>query len=520
MRKHPFYYIICLFLILVSFNSCSEDFDVAGTTEKVDEILLAAPDSFSELEKIVKEKKIIFIGSNDHRQINDHNFLNRESVEKLRKLGIKYILVEAGGPKDFVFSKSDLEDNWIRVFYPWHGVDVQYHENEFRKVVLDVNNKLKEEDQLIMVSLEANRENEIPEDSEETDFFNYRDKYMFDVAKRFIDNSKSDEKVLIYCGSGHGIKEPVKYFGPNKWKTLGSQLAKAYGDDYGAYSYVSLSGAFYPWVIGGINLPGQQIKEKFITSEYAQKVNKLINFVQPNLINLYDGFIIDKNTEYGLLYGYALHVPVVLKEVIKETKETAAYCNEIDKSYDYNPDQYYKLDSFIRNIYYLKLFYGDLFDYNLWNPSTKLQDALNKLPLDYKGSKSLDNDKMAEYQNYLNYSMVDLHNIQSKKDAKICYEHWLPFIEKAKSIYPEEVWCDYWMAVVNYKLGNFDVAKTYCDAFLNNPLSMSCQVLPEILNTAIQCCKNIGEDYSLYEEKLGNLSNEFEIDITKISMYL
>ena len=134
MVKHPFYYILCLFLILVSFNSCSEDFDVAGTTEKVDEILLASPDGFSELEKIVKEKKIIFIGSNDHRQINDHNFLNRENVEKLRKLGIKYILVEAGGPEDFVFSKADLEADWIRVFYPWHGVDVQYHENELGKL--------------------------------------------------------------------------------------------------------------------------------------------------------------------------------------------------------------------------------------------------------------------------------------------------------------------------------------------------------------------------------------------------
>ena len=131
--KHIKLFIFPLVLLgIIFFSSCSK-FERASVS--VDKILSQSPDEVFELENLFEDKKIIFVGSNDHNLINDVEFFDKKNLTKFYNKGLRYILFEGDVPT----VEDDMLNNQVMIFYPWESVGVQYCENPILKNIAEIN---------------------------------------------------------------------------------------------------------------------------------------------------------------------------------------------------------------------------------------------------------------------------------------------------------------------------------------------------------------------------------------------
>ena len=84
----------------------------------------------------------------------------------------------------------------------------------------------------------------------------------------------------------------------------------------------------------------------------------------------------------GVMFGYTLFDTDILNIFIEQTKELdkeISLLKEEGRLENITPDIYYQISYMIKNVYYLKLYFGDNFPYNFWNPKMPLSEAITIL---------------------------------------------------------------------------------------------------------------------------------------------
>ena len=184
--------------------------------------------------------------------------------------------------------------------------------------------------------------------------------------------------------------------------------------------------------------------------------------------------------------------------------------------FDYrDPDILYKIEFLTRNLYYLKFTFGENFKYSFWNPKNDLTAALNDLKKYKQFSNGLDEKSIKEFQ-----ILIRCMHYLKYKDSKFYYKYGKRVIAKAHNLIPQEIWFYYWNAIMNFKLKNYRKSLNHCKLFISNDLAYSTPFLIDILNTAIECSLKINEDISEYLFILHNLSNELNLDVKEINLFL
>ena len=519
-----------LILLFASISIGCDLYDKASVV--VDDVLNSCPDALNVLESSFESKKIIFVGINDHATINTALFFSEKKLRRLHDSGLRYILCEGGLSTKNLYNDSDLVQREVELFYPWESVEAQYYENTVSQNVHSINRNLAQDEKIKVVGLEGRRQNFTIGD-DEIKIYNYRDEYMFNVAKEYIDGSKKDEKILILCGSAHGYTNAVRRFNPQSnseydWVTLGSHLRMEYGDSFLSLSYIAVDSAtrdsvFYSQLKKSDSWNATDIVGKFVTLQDAEEINGAIPIFFDGNYPLYDGFIMDKHAKYGVKYCYKLDNPVVLERVIAQTEElyqfllqTARIAGRFDY---YNPDIAYKIEFFCRNVYYLKFYFGNDFEYSFWNPSTRLEDTITALRKKLTPVKVISEEEAKEFQTLIR-CMYYIQYGSTKEDISFYYKHGTDALELACSLIPSEIWPLYWNVVMNFRLKNFGEALRYTDLFLGEELSRSTFCLPDVLEIAIESCTETGRDSSEYAKMLEGLSNELGIDVDKVHLFL
>ena len=498
----------------------------------VDAVLDSSPDAMTVLEHSLERKKIVFVGINDHATINTALFFSKENLRKLHDHGLRYILCEGGLPAKNLYEDSDLVQRSVELFYPWESVEAQYYENSVFQNVYSINRNLAEDEKIKVVGLEGRRQNFTIGD-DEAKIYNYRDEYMFNVAKEYIDGSKEDERILILCGSAHGYTDGVRRFNPQsnseyEWIPLGSRLKREYGDSFLSLSYIAVDSAtrdsvFYRQLKDSDSWNATNITGKFVALQDAEEIDGAIPIFFDKNYPLYDGFIMDKHAEYGIKYCYKLDDPVVLERVIAQTEELYQSLLQVLQTagrFDYdNPDIAYEIEFFCRNVYYLKFHFGRSFDYSFWNPSTRLGDVLADLRKAPAPAKAISEADAKEFQTLIR-CMYYLQYGSTKEDISFYHKHGAEALELACSLIPHEIWPLYWNTVMNFRLGNYGEAARYADLFLGEDLSRSSFCLPDVLEIAVESCAEMGLDPSEYATMLEGLSNELDIDVDRVHLFL
>lgn len=508
--------IFCLCLIF--FLSCNNENSFVIINKRVNNCLQDKKNAIDVLEKTFEDKRIVLIGCSNHSTMNDILFFSEENLKRLYDKGLRFILCEGGLEDKFVYDKSDLEKKYVTLFYPWESVGSLYCPYTLHDTVLKINSSLPDQDKIQIIGLEGCRKEFIESEEKEENIMNYRDKYMFDIAQQFIDNENENKKFLILCGAFHGSNKEIKENGETLYP-LATYMNKKYKNDFETFNYISLSSfiiesMYYKEFLENQNWYENDYKQKYILFKDIKKINRDIPIFVDDSIKNYSNFFVDKNSIYGIKYGYVFDKDFVLKEVIKQIQDSNyKLSNNLINLNKMEAEDYYKIEDFIINIYYLKLFYGDTFDYDFWNPKTTLENAISNLPNSFSRKRVFTNQELEEYQNLLNV-MYYICFSTSKKRGVMYYNYGKDLIERARLIFPDEVWFDYWHAKMNYIIEDYTTSLEYCNKLLDNKLITCSQIFPEILDLAIENSKKLNLDFSDYEIAKKSLKNEFNIDIS------
>jgi hypothetical protein len=502
-------------------------------------ILAESPGAIEAVLETFKKADIVFIGGSTHQLLNDKLFLNK-NLQRFYDAGVRYILAEGGIDEGSLYSDEWLLKKAYLLFFPWEYVGVRYGASDLRNEIYKINIGKNNEDKIKMVGLESGRQNFTPETYEYFKVMNYRDEYMAKIAYDFIDNARHGEKFLVIAGSSHGITETVSFNGSNSWKPLGAYLKEKYRDNFFSLCYMTLDEKIkgdnqYQKLLNSNGWRDISNNPKFVSPSNTEKLSELLPLLYESG---FDSYIIDKDGIKGIMYSYALFDPDVLLEVIEQTKQYDADITILanKKHLDYgNSDIYYAVKNLLINVYYLKLYFGDNFPYNFWNPQMPLKEALTSLessvfavgvsPQDKMAFPPSSIDTLRDYHENIYYFQTYDEKFWDtslygniKKQMSIAE----PYMKKAQELFPYELWTDYWYARMYINDSNHKKAYEHLKTILDNPLVYSMQNFPEILELAAQCAEKLKlqEQANRYKSLKAALYNEYSIDVNRFSLIL
>jgi hypothetical protein len=333
---------------------------------------------------------------------------------------------------------------------------------------------------------------------------NQRDITAFNNISNIVDNMRDDERVLIFYGSAHGVTNPIKQaytdstalFGRRSfmWKSFSAMLKEKYEDDFESFAHVSFN-----------DYMNNHILDNNVINEYSE-YHKIIfmedakNFDLPHdlktSLNLYDGFIMDQESTYGIYHQYVPNyenLQFIFSSLKEMEKNTDMF--KLEDNYFHWQDQ----GQYLMYIYYLKLYFGDAFDYQFWNPAKPLAEVLsdleqnvfvNKETLNENLCFSKDIETLREYHKLMIVSNVlgFVERLPSMDNAWLARD-----MEKAVELFPEDLWAWYWLAYAKTEDGQYEEAAQLWKYIISQPLAYCMETLPKCYEQLAYCYEQLGD---------------------------
>ena len=540
----------CILIILcVLFSGCS--INNRKLARKIDGILSNSPNAIEAILEKLEYSDIIFVATSQSHYLLNDTILLSSNLQLLYNAGVRYILVEGAIGDSYKYGWTKENDPAFP-YYPWDYAGIRYGAFDLFHEIYQLNTDKNEHDKIKIIGLQTDMENAIPGTVSNIDRYNYRDEYMANIAINAIDNAKQGEKILVNAGSEHGSKEifPNAFGSKESWKPLGAYLNEKYKDRFLSLHYITLdeniklsndsaSNIIFKSddkLINSNEWKNISNTPKLVTAANAVNLRKLFSRLnlggQSN--NNFDGFIVDKKGITGVMFGYTLFDTDILNIFIKQTGELdkeISLLKEEGRLENITPDIYYQISYMIKYVYYLKLYFGDNFPYNFWNPKMPLYEAITILEKNILSSSKPEDimvfpppsmETLRFYHDY-SYHFKSLNDyywsFKLPTNIKISIEQ--PKITKMKALFPCELWTEYWYAKMYMKGNKHKKAYEYLQIILNDPLVYSMQIYPEVLEMAIQCAEKLDfdEQANNYKNQKTLLWNEYSIDVSIFHLF-
>jgi hypothetical protein len=486
---------------------------------KLETIAAEAPDAATYLLEELKTKKIIFINE-DHTIMNEELFL-AEHLQEFYDAGVRYF-----------FSESDITQKSHLPIYPWTlpGSN-RVEQRALRQAIVSLEQSTAGTDpfKVVLPELGRNPENYDPVNmitfTDMTPWINYRDEYAVNNIIEILDNAPPEAKAICLFGGAHGIKIVTKVTQDDGTiidrVPLGYLLSEHYGSDFISLNFITESRPKFKdeWrrSISG---------SKIISPEDAKAIKDILNygsFLFSN--NYYDVFIANRETYFGTPSSYIpdddnlrFWVQMLKEYEIKELRDSKwANLPKIEQDSVY----------FII-VYYLKLYYGDHFNYIPWKTpgregSLSLLQALEALE-SYAFNESVKPSEMIRfhhsledmrlYSEYMYNSLLTEVLGYGRNIKDIVKTGNIQFIIQARELFPEDLWSLYWLAFIKTETGAYAEGLAYFQELFSNDLSLCMSILPLAYKKAAVCAGSLGNTRlsAEYTALSASLYNEHGID--------
>jgi hypothetical protein len=418
---------------------------------------IVSENSIDALLKELENKKVIFIGEY-HDLVNEELFV-ANNLRKLYDSGVRYIFLEGGAAYENSLPGS-INYNFL-MFYPWMQTGWRYESILLYKSIIELNNLLPINEQIKVIFPE------LP-DVMNDQLMNYRDSTAAENIISIMDKTENKEKAVIIYGAAHGetviIKDFIDAFS-NKYDyiPLAYRLKQHYGSDFSSYSF------YYP--------PNG---EQYGTFYQYNPTNENLEFI------------------FNLVENYALYNQ-----------------NTIADTTNFVFDQ---RGQFLLGLYYLKLFFGDKFDYSFWRTesSKELLTALDEL----KKYAFNGNPNAFIKVNHPYDSIVLYHNYMANGNIEDFLEKFSPsvneeYLLKARELFPEDLWALFWLGFSTTENGQYSSGLSYFQKLFENDLSYCMEILPLAYLKAALCAEkeNNSELEREYTYIADSLYNEYGINV-------
>jgi hypothetical protein len=490
----------------------------AGLPEKrLETIAAKAPDAAMYLLDELKTKKIILINER-HLNMNEELFL-AEHLQGFYNAGVRYL-----------FTEGDMRKESHIPIYPWMYTGHRAEERELRRAIeaLDPFNVVIAEEGRIKNIEEFNGNNN-GNDLASLNWLNYRDEYAAKSIIETLDNAPPNAKAIILYEPGHGEKSVTKWTMDDGTQVdrvhLGYLLSERYGSDLVSFIFITESVPEFEdeWK-RSISSP-KIMSPKDVKALKDIVYSKYSNIYSDARHNYYDAFIADREVYVGTVPNYVPDDDQLrfwlqcLKEYeLKDSELVGTELPQLAEVPQIEQDALYLI-----MVYYLKLYYGDHFNYTLWKvpgeerfPS--LREALEALEL-YAFNESVEPSEliifhnslkdMRLYSKYMYYSLIG-EVVAGRRDITDIVETGsIQYIRAARELFPEDLWPLYWLAFIQTETGSYDEGLTNFQELFANDLSLCMSILPLAYKKAAKCAGALGNaslaaEYAALSESLYN----------------
>jgi hypothetical protein len=517
----------------------------------VNDVRKAYLTSENAIDAIVNELQhgiIIAIGEG-HERVNEQLFI-ADNIQALYNAGVRYIFAEGGASLEESLPSSESYN--FLMFYPWIGAGWRYETIALYQAVTDLNNALPSDDKIIICGVEH-----VPDNvTDLVQRFNLRDISAAETIIGIMDTAAYGTKAIVWYGMAHtGIYPFKRYYKPDispykfARSPLGYLLKKHYGSDFSSFYFATGSDE-------DLLLGKKQILDE--TKLVLQKNMPLVNRLLPDqfqafipswtISKRYDGFIFEPEEINGTYYNYnptnenLSFIFKVVEDYALECSPDADYTplepksspgvnylkEEIWANFDYvsPPSTYYTFDpqgQLMHGLYYLKLFFGDKFDYSFWKTesSKNLLSALaelkdyafaNRAPAEYVRT-NYSRDTIIPYHEFMTFSLVFRFN-KHEMPARNIRE--MPLLQ-ARVIFPEDLWPLYWLGFAATEKKQWEKGLGFFQELFADDLSYSMESLPLAYQKAALCAEKTGNSQLAeeYRHVAGTLFNEYNIIVDK-----
>jgi hypothetical protein len=288
----------------------------------------------------LKSKKVIFMNE-DHTGLNEEIFL-AANIPALYNAGLRYLFFE-GGP---LLSDGNDEYTWFPIFYPWREAGRRYESRTLYDTISGFNTGLSDDDKIKIVYPESSIVNFATD--KQTDL-NFRDAMAAENIINIMDAEEDDIKGIICYGEAHGSIQ-IKRSNGTVRVPLGYILKEYYGEYFSGYLLISGTDFTRTRVTKWDDIVSDS---RFISSNDINK--NIVSYVNRTSTVFVDGYIFEKNMVYGSFYQYHPD-PSIIKYLYNRVL--------IEKPVNGAGDNLNYESQFIKALYYLKLYFGDLFEYD------------------------------------------------------------------------------------------------------------------------------------------------------------
>jgi len=457
-----------------------------------------------------KNANIILLGEYSHSTVNEQLFV-ANNIQKLYDAGFRYLFLEGGANPANYLPGSDRY-NFV-MFYPWINAGWRYEEMLLFQAIDACNSTLPEKEQIKVIFAEPDSNDEYYYDKN-VEWMNLRDGSAAETIIGIMDSVPRDTKALIIYGGAHGSlaiekKPPDQFKRKYNWLTVAYRLKEHYGESFLSYMF------FYSDAIDFLT------ESKLVLSKNIHSANLAVGYYKKR----YDGFIVEPKKLNGTYYQY------------NPTNENLKYIFDyIDKVGNYALDNrdafrnafsdttYMPFDSqgqFLMGLYYLKMYFGDKFDYAFFRSgsSKELLTALNELkayaftggsPSDYI-KINIDHDSLMLYHKYMADTLISEFT-DGRKSVKGIREDYL---SEAYELFPEDLWALYWLGFTATEKKQYAKALYFFHTLFKTELASCMEILPLTYRKAALCAGKL-KDKALeveYNAIADSLYNEFGINV-------
>ncbi|MFI5350195.1 MAG: hypothetical protein ACHQ2Z_11670 [Elusimicrobiota bacterium] len=447
----------------------------------------------------IKAHPVVFLAE-QHTTVNPVVFL-ASNLPRLYAVGLRYLFLEGGLPT--LPSESHYR---VQMFYPWTSAGWKFEWLQLAEAVREINARAADGEKLaVLIAEEGNPFDETTDPNLIPELLNGRDSFASSRIMNILNGARPRSKALVFYGAGHGSRAAwpkVQTDGspPFTWKPLGTYLSERLGQDFESIGF------------DYADLPELRDSAKAIPFEELRKRG----LVENSGPRRYDAEIFERTPIYGVFYDY---VPTDenLRFMLGALRSIEARGGIDSSAARYLPTS--EKGRSLLYIYYLKLYFGDHFDYRLWGGNKPLATALSELEA-YAFAPGAQPSARIVVPQLPMASLREYHGLMAgvahlpSLPKKILAGQTVPNLMRAHEIFPEDIWPLFWLARARTILGDYAEATRLWAELLALPLSSCAENLPTISRYAADCARAMGaaDRAAELDRSAAALTNEHSLD--------
>ena len=492
----------------VRFSFCSHDYPVSddrfplddedwfGRKLLVEKAVKYAIDGDDFLLEKVKSNKIVFF-SEGHRESWEIEFLTKNLQKLYDEANLRYLFIEKPLQVEATnYRPGDLQ-GWIQINYAWQEL---YSEiNRINEAVKEPCEKLR----LIFAEEDLNFnifENISYPSIEGGKAMNARDKSAFIKITNTLQNAREQDKAIVFYGGCHGLRVqygntgglyPVDF----PYTNIARYLMRYYGNRfYNIDEYTYDTHLKYPY-----DLP---MIDAVLCSKIPADIYGFAQVKVPiyQVTDAFDAFIYCKKQEWCMPSCF-----------INTETTTDILMDYLCKWLEYlrlkrplNWDAEWAIDpEFASTMYLLKLFYGEHFKVDYWNPKVPVEQSVAEFTNWIRKNKStirFDGDKEVQLKKEYYFQFI--------RGGWAVHEGYpfegIPFLIRAGKLIPGDLYSDYNLLQAYKMIGETAKAVEAGERLLNNENICVFMYLPDVYSNLSDCYLRLSNrtDYERIQEKL------------------